>query len=156
MIEYQKASIDDTARLIDARMAFLRELKHITPDEEKTMRPAYADFLREVLADGSFVQWLALDNGRIIGTGSVSFYRLPPNLGAPNGKTAYIANMYTDPAYRKQGIARKLFSLTVEEAKNRGCQKISLNATDMGRPLYTKLGFTDTVNEMVWHSHAER
>jgi GNAT superfamily N-acetyltransferase len=104
------------------------------------------------LADGSFVSWIAIENGEIVATSGVSFYTLPPNKNSPNGKVAYISNMFTYPKYRKQGIASKLFDLTVNEAKENKCVKILLNATDMGRPIYEKYGFKDTKNDMVFYT----
>ena len=151
MIEYRKATIDDIETLLQIRIDFMRDVKSVTTDDdEKVMREANAEYLNETLPDGSFIQWLAADNGKIIATGSVSFYKLPPNRWRPNGKVAYIANMFTYPEYRKQGIATKLLSLSVEDAKSRGCKQVLLDATAMGKPLYEKFGFTDAKDYMVY------
>ena len=50
-------------------------------------------------------------------------------------------NMYTAPKYRKQGIAIHTLDLLVKEAKKQGVTQITLEATEMGRPLYEKYGF---------------
>ena len=52
------------------------------------------------------------------------------------------------PGYRRQGIAYKTLDLLVQDAKNRGITAISLEATDMGRPLYEKYGFVKMNDEM--------
>lgn len=57
-------------------------------------------------------------------------------------------NMYTVPAYRRQGIAYTTLGLLAEEAKKQGILQISLEATDMGRALYEKFGFVDAKGEM--------
>ncbi len=57
-------------------------------------------------------------------------------------------NMYTKPEYRRKGIALKTLNLLVEDAKSRGITAISLEATDMGRPLYEKYGFLKMKDEM--------
>lgn len=57
-------------------------------------------------------------------------------------------NMYTDPDYRRRGIARHTLELLVEEAKKKGISHISLEATDMGRPLYERFGFIKMNHEM--------
>ena len=57
-------------------------------------------------------------------------------------------NMYTNPAYRRRGIAAKTLDMLVKAAKNKGIKFISLEATDMGKPLYEKYGFIKMNNEM--------
>ena len=52
-------------------------------------------------------------------------------------------NMYTNPAYRRKGIAYQTLNLLVADAKNKGIDAISLEATEMGRPLYEKFGFAE-------------
>ena len=53
--------------------------------------------------------------------------------------------------YRKSGMASKLFELIVQEAESLGCTEVFLNATEMGRPIYEKFGFTDIQNDMVYY-----
>ena len=57
-------------------------------------------------------------------------------------------NMYTFPNYRNRGIGAELFKRIVDEAKQLGYKKITLNASDMGRPLYEKFGFKNVNNGM--------
>ncbi len=57
-------------------------------------------------------------------------------------------NMYTKPEYRRKGIAYKTLDILVEESKAKGISAISLEATDMGRPLYEKYGFVKLNDEM--------
>ena len=57
-------------------------------------------------------------------------------------------NMYTDPRYRRKGIAYKTLDLLVRDAKSKGITAISLEATDMGQPLYEKYGFVKMDHEM--------
>ena len=57
-------------------------------------------------------------------------------------------NMYTAPEYRRQGIAFHTLDLLVKGAKEKGVSSISLEATDVGRPLYEKYGFITMKDEM--------
>jgi len=57
-------------------------------------------------------------------------------------------DILTKPEYRRNGIAFKTLDLLVGEAKQKGISSISLEATDMGRPLYEKYGFVKMNDEM--------
>ena len=50
--------------------------------------------------------------------------------------------------YRRKGIANNTLKLLVEDARSRGINEISLEATQMGRPLYEKFGFVKMNDEM--------
>jgi len=152
MIEYRKATVDNIDELVKVRLDFLLQVNSISTEEDKkALIEPTGEFLRAGLSDGSFIQWLATDGGKIIGTSSVSFYLLPPILRRLNGKSAYIANISTYPAYRKQGVGTKLLTLAIDEAKSAGCADIHLHATDMGRPLYEKHGFRPKDNAMGYY-----
>lgn len=56
--------------------------------------------------------------------------------------------MYTAPKYRRQGIATQILDLLVKECLYQGATYISLEATEMGRPLYEKCGFAPLHSEM--------
>ena len=152
MIEYRKATIDDIEELLKVRMAVLYEVEHIfTAEQEAALLAPNREYILNGLADGSFAEWLAVEDNKIIGTSSVSFYLLPPTTTRPNGKTAYIGNMFTYPEYRGRGIGSQLLSLATEEAKLAGCNELRLNATDAGRPIYQKFGFKCNDNAMIYY-----
>jgi GNAT superfamily N-acetyltransferase len=56
---------------------------------------------------------------------------------------AWIGMVLTEVAYRGQGFARRLMEHAIEYLRGRRVNWIKLDATDMGRPLYTQLGFRD-------------
>ena len=56
--------------------------------------------------------------------------------------------MYTNPDYRRMGIARQLLSKVVGEARDYGCGTIQITASDMGVLLYTDFGFKKNGNFM--------
>ena len=152
MIEYRKAIINDIDNLAKLRSEFLMEANDICSEIERDkMEIANKNYFEKALVEDSFVAWLAFDGDRIIATSGLSFSIVPPSFKCPDGKVAYIMNMFTSSDYRKQGIGMELLKRTVEEAKNRGYYKITLNSTDMGRPLYEKYGFKDIKGDMVFY-----
>ena len=144
-VSYQKLTEQELPVFIDMRIAQLREEG---AKEDIDLRPALQDYYRRHMADGTFVSWLAVDGSHIIGTSGMSIVEKPPYFGCPSGKIGLLSSMYTDPAYRRQGIAKELLSRVVNEAKACGCGTVQITASDMGVLLYTDFGFTKNPNFM--------
>ncbi|MCM1468212.1 MAG: GNAT family N-acetyltransferase [Alistipes sp.] len=146
---YKRASVEDIDELVRTRIVVLRAANKLSDEEDMTTveKESYAYYGR-ALVSGEHTAYLVYDDGKFIGAGGVSFYQVMPTYHNPSGKKAYIMNMYTAPEYRRQGIAYKTLGLLVEEAKKRGVSQISLEATDMGRPVYEKFGFVRLEGEM--------
>ena len=72
-----------------------------------------------------------------------------PTFDHPTGKRAHLMNVYTMKEWQRQGIARRMVSMLIDEARKRGVTEISLDATEEGRPLYERLGFTPSTEGMV-------
>ena len=66
----------------------------------------------------------------------------------PTGRVGLLSSMYTDPAYRRRGIAKELLRHVVEEAREYGCGSVQITASDMGVLLYTDFGFVKNGNFM--------
>nr|WP_276751197.1 GNAT family N-acetyltransferase [Treponema succinifaciens] len=56
--------------------------------------------------------------------------------------------MFTNPSYRRKGIAKELLNRVVKEAKDYGCGIVQITASDMGVKLYTDFGFVHNENSM--------
>lgn len=144
-ITYRKMEPGDTASFIALRISQLREEG---AQEDLDLAPALEDYYRRHMADGTFVSWLALDQQRIIGTSGMSFVEKPPYFGCPTGRIGLLSSMYTDPEYRRMGIAKELLRRVVEEARAYGCGAVQITASDMGVLLYTDFGFVKNGNFM--------
>ena len=116
--------------------------------EDIDLKPALLDYYKRHMKDGTFVSWLALDGNNIIGTSGMSFVEKPPYFGCPSGKIGLLSSVFTNPNYRRNGIAKELLSRIVNEAKQYGCGTIQITASDMGVKLYTDFGFEHNGNFM--------
>ena len=146
---YKIASIEDLEVLVKTRIEVLRAANKL--DDSVDMSEVEAEsrtYYKKALADGSHTAILVFDGDKFAGAGGVSYYSVMPTYHNPSGRKAYIMNMYTKPEYRRRGIAFKTLDLLVSDAKNKGIAAISLEATDMGRPLYEKYGFVKMEDEM--------
>lgn len=144
-IKYRKLKEKDLDIFIEMRINQLREEG---AKEDIDLRPALRDYYMRHMKDGTFVSWIAEDEGKIIGTSGMSFVEKPPYFGCPSGKMGLLSSMFTNPAYRRKGIAKELLHRVVEEAKNYGCGTVQITASDMGVKLYTAYGFVYNGNFM--------
>lgn len=152
-IIYRKLIEEDLDIFIRMR---IRQLREEGATEDIDLAPALRDYYTRHMADGTFVSWLAVvredaageEKEKIVGTSGMSFVEKPPYFGCPSGKMGLLSGMFTDPDYRRQGIAKELLSRVVEEARMYGCGTVQITASDMGVLLYTDFGFVKNGNFM--------
>ncbi|HSB61454.1 MAG TPA: GNAT family N-acetyltransferase, partial [Vicinamibacteria bacterium] len=56
----------------------------------------------------------------------------------------WVLNMYTEPAFRRQGLARQVLEEILAWCREQGLRSVFLHASRAGRPLYESLGFEPT------------
>lgn len=144
-ITYRRLAEPDLETFISMRIVQLRE-EGATEDID--LVPALMDYYHRHMAEETFVSWLAIDGNKIVGTSGMSFVEKPPYFSCPSGKIGLLSSMYTDPDYRRQGIAKELLRRVVEEAREYGCGSVQITASDMGVLLYTDFGFVRNGNFM--------
>lgn len=84
--------------------------------------------------------FLAFDGDEPVGCATVTIaddYRRYC-FGAVN---AHVNAVYVKPEYRRRGLAARLMRLALDWARERGCKRVRLRASDEGRFLYEALGF---------------
>ena len=148
-MDYVIATDRDIDILTVSRIEVLRAANLLDENADMTeVEVESRNYYKKALSDGSHVAVLVKDGDIIIGAGGISYYEVMPTYHNPSGKKAYIMNMYTKPEYRRQGIAYKTLDILVKDARLRGITQVSLEATEMGRPLYEKYGFSQMTSEM--------
>lgn len=147
MIEIIKADNSNIEELMSIRLEMLKIVNNMS-DEDKFDK-ILVESSREYFLNGNQTTLLAKDGEKIIACASISYILLMPTFSHPTGKRAHLMNVYTNKAYRHQGIAKKMVGQLIAEAKEKGCTEISLDATPDGKPLYKVLGFTENKEGMV-------
>ncbi|MCR4579138.1 MAG: GNAT family N-acetyltransferase [Treponema sp.] len=146
LIEYKILGKENIEILMESRLEMLRAVNKKPADYK------FSDQLvqesRAYFEKGNYKEVIAFDGDRVIGCAGICFLYVMPTFDHPSGKRAHLMNVYTHPDYRKKGIASKMVKLLIEEARNYGASEISLDASDMGRPVYEKLGFKASCEAM--------
>jgi GNAT superfamily N-acetyltransferase len=81
------------------------------------------------------------DGNKIVGTATTITYE---------NRFAWIGMVLVDPEYRKQGIGTQLLNKTIEYLDQCRISTMKLDATPLGKPLYTKLGFVSEYEIERW------
>lgn len=147
MIEYRIATDKDIELMMRSRLEMLRVVNNLSDDYEYS--EDIVNNSREYFLNGDQTTVLVLDGDKVIGCASMSYITIMPTFSHPTGKRAHLMNVYTNPSYRRQGIARKMVNMLIDDAWSKGATEISLDATKLGRPLYESMGFIDSNECMV-------
>jgi GNAT superfamily N-acetyltransferase len=85
----------------------------------------------------------APDGDGLAASGVIELSREIPSPRAPRGTNAYISTIFTDPRWRRRGMAAAIMDALIDVAREAGIDNVDLHATAEGRPLYERLGFVE-------------
>lgn len=107
------------------------------------------DFINNSRSNLYYQAFFAEIENTIVGSVSCQLFAgLYPHILKPEyRKYGYIWGVYVESNYRRQGMAKKLMGEAIAYLKSIGCTKAILNASPLGKFLYSPLGF-DRSNEM--------
>ena len=111
--------------------------------------------LRKMFEQASYVGWLASpsdDLNKIVAGAGVQLREVPPHpqpdangkIDIVAGRQAIIQNVYTEPEWRRRGLAGLLIKRIIDWTREQGIQSLVLHASDEGRAVYERLGFIQT------------
>ncbi|WP_446742557.1 GNAT family N-acetyltransferase [Silvibacterium acidisoli] len=116
--------------------------------DESTLQAMEAPFrawLEPRLLDGRYFGFMAEVEGKTIGGAGLMELDWPPHASHPTDhRRGYILNVYVEPEFRGQGIAKALLDAADKEFQGRGLVYAVLHATEMGRPIYEHRGWKPT------------
>jgi len=144
---YRRADLNDVEALAVLRRDFLIEVADALPSDPSIL-PRLRNWFREKIASGHFSAVLAVAGNEVIASSGLVVHEHPPGIMIPNGREAYIMNMYTRPAWRGKGIASVIFRKLLDVAREKDCTRAALHALPMGRAIYEKEGFAAGDKEM--------
>jgi len=143
-ITIRNATPEDIPALLHQRRGMYEDMGYTDDAAIAKMLSTSRTYLEDAMRNGSFRAWLAIVNQvPVAGAGLI----INPWLSHPYDqqcRQATILNVYTDPQFRRRGIARLLMNTIIEWCREQGFAHVSLHASKDGRPLYVSLGFEPT------------
>lgn len=138
-MKYRFADKNDISLLMDIRLEMLKDVNSL-PKNFK-FSDEFAENCRRYFENGNHATVIAYDGNKITGCASICFMEVMPTFSHPTGKRAHIMNVYTNPDYRRKGIAKHMLEMLISAAEQYGATELSLDATPEGRFLYQSAGF---------------
>ena len=128
-----------------------QDMGDVSSDAFEILRTKARARLEQWIDSGDYIGWLATSADKpetIVGGAGI---QLQPILPRPvdtsiigEGRQATIVNVFTEPQWRRHGIASLLVKEIVNWSKDQRIDRLLLHASDEGRSLYQKLGFIAT------------
>jgi GNAT superfamily N-acetyltransferase len=152
------AAVSDAAVIGWHRARMFQDMKLVPELLFDSYRAKCEAHLREHLASGKYVGWLGSPSDlpeKVVAGAGVQLRRvLPHPVGEPNGaitiadgRHAIVLNVFTEPDWRRQGIATLLMREIIAWSQTERLDRLVLHASDEGRAIYERLGFVQA-NEM--------
>jgi len=147
-ISIRTATLADAGTIAGHRRSMFFDMGHRDEQALDEMIGAFRVWLREKMGLGEYLAWVAMNaEGEIVAGLGLWLMDWPPHLIGPGSKRGNILNVYTNPGFRRRGIARRLMETALEWCGGNGIRAVILHASAEGRTLYESLGFAAT-NEM--------
>jgi len=140
-ITIREGALADIPTITRHRRRMCEDMNYSDAAALSTMVTVTADYLKKAIPDGSFRSWLACENEHVVGGGAVVIVPWPAHAYDLECRRATILNVYTDPEYRRRGIARQVMQTMITWCQQEGFARVTLHASEHGRHLYESLGF---------------
>jgi GNAT superfamily N-acetyltransferase len=151
------ATIEDAETIAWHRARMFQDMGEVPPHLFDEFRAKARSALEEMIARGEYQGWLAtpaVAPAKIIGGAGVQLLQALPRplhsddgTKVSDGRYGVIINVFTEPDWRRRGVAVRLLRRVIDWAKTQRIDRIVLHASKDGRALYERLGFSAS-NEM--------
>lgn len=151
-----------TAMAYAIRTATLADIPHIVQHRERMFREmgiaarfdemaAETDrWLQHAIPTQTYRAWMAVtDVGEIAAGSGLVVMPWPPGPISLDPRCGFVFNVYTEPAHRKQGLARRLMEALHAHCRHERIERLVLNASTFGQPLYRAIGYVVTDEPMM-------
>lgn len=148
----------DAAVVAWHRARMWQDMGDVPPDLFEPLRAKAGAYLKEALASGGYIGWLATPAAApetVIGGAGVYLRKAMPHplkrggttVGIAEGRLGTVLNVFTEPEWRRRGVAALLMQHIIDWSRDERLDGLTLHAANAGRALYEKIGFVAT-NEM--------
>lgn len=151
----RRATMADVKALARHRCEMFKDMGQLQDEAYQALADASIAYFEEAIPAGEYIAWVVTPQAQpdlIVAGGGLQLRRILPRPDREgglhrSGPQGLIVNVYTEREWRHNGLAKLVTLTMIEWCRNNGVASLVLHASEMGRPLYEKLGFVAS-NEM--------
>jgi GNAT superfamily N-acetyltransferase len=145
----RQATLEDADALVRHRIGMFTDMG--VPLDAAVLDRSFRAWLAATMPGGTYRAWLAETGAGAIAAGAgITVLPWPPGPRYPGDRLAFVYNVYTEPAHRRRGLARRLMEAIHVWCRDDGVTSLALNASEDGRPLYEALGYQVSPSPMMF------
>src|SRR5436190_258510 len=151
----RRATVRDAAVIAWHRARMFQDMGDVSGDAVEVLRTKAQARLEHWIDSGDYIGWLATPADKpetIVGGAGIQLQSILPRPIAAStigeGRQGTIINVFTEPQWRRLGVARLLIREIVAWSRSERLDRLVLHASGQGRPIYERLGFVAS-NEML-------
>ncbi len=138
--QIRNATPGDIPHIVDHREQMFRDMG--IPAEFEAMSKATTAWLQSAIPSRTYRGWLAVTaDNTVVAGGGLIVIPWPPGPITMDPRCGFVFNVFTDPAHRQQGLARRLMDTMHDWCRAEGIGRVVLNASRFGQPLYEQMGY---------------
>jgi len=139
--QIRRGTREDLDLLLEHRHRMWSDIGNRTEAEITEHDRRHRRWLKTRLRSGEVEGYIAELDGRPVGSGCLWWMRDQPRPAYPDTPTAYVMSMFTEPRERGRGLATAILRRMIARARAKGSVRVTLHASEAGRPVYERLGF---------------
>jgi len=144
-LSVHKAGLRDLDSLVHQRRAMWEALGIRNNEQHEKGDRVYRRWARARLKNHELIAWIVKTaDGRVAGGGCVWLEPVQPRPHRLSMVQPYLLSMYTEPGFRRRGVASMVVKEAIEWCQKNKYERLMLHASEMGRKVYSKLGFKRT------------
>lgn len=147
-LQLRMTTPDDILMVMYHRRMMFQDMGFKDETQLEAMQATSIPYFEKKMQDDTYFGWLVEnEQQQVIAGGGIVIIDVHSSPAFPLSTRPHIVNVYTEPAYRRNGIARKLMETMLNWCREQNYGVVGLHASPEAKHLYESMGFTPT-NEM--------
>ena len=154
LVKYDIASPGDIPCIVDMKIDMFREFDY-TRYLVANARDIIIDDYRQMYEEKLAIHFLAKVNDKIVGMVGAFIKSDIPYRYFVKGQYGFIGDVYTITSCRSLGVSTQLNKTALTWLREYGVNSVRLLASDAGRPIYERLGFSPDVDMVLYFENQQ-